>query len=82
MDILSYSNGVKRYFLEILGNKDLLKGISLDSIPSIVLIPPEPLKRQRAVSTEEKETFDEMLKRIFWQSSFQRRMIISWLKTQ
>jgi hypothetical protein len=80
MDILSYSNSLKRYFLEVLGNKDLLKGISVEIIPSIVLVPPEPLKRQTAVMIEEKETFNEMLDRIFWQSRFQRRMIISWLK--
>jgi hypothetical protein len=80
MDILSHSNSLKRYFLEMLGNKDLLKGISIEIIPSIVLVPPEPLKRQKAVMIEEKETFKEMLDRIFWQSRFQRRMIISWLK--
>ena len=82
MDILSFSIGIKRYFLEILGNKDLLKDIPLDIIPGIVLVPPEPLKRQTASSIDERETFDETLKGIIWQSAFQRRMIISWLKTQ
>ena len=79
MDIL-YLKRIKQIYLEKYGNKSLLKGVSIDKIPWYVLIPPEPLRRQTALgSQEDPETFEEILNRIFWQSIFQKKMIIDWI---
>ena len=76
-----YLRRLKQIYLNLYGNKSLLKDTPLEKVPLYVLVPPEPLRRYTALGAQEDpETFEEMLRRVFWQSSFQRKMIIGWLK--
>jgi hypothetical protein len=74
------SERIKKIYLNMFGNSELLKGVSIKEVPGQVLMPPDytPMKRQLAVEMEE-ETIEERLRKLFWQANFQRKMILYWL---
>ena len=72
---------IKYLYLNMFGNGELLKGISIKEIPGQVLMPPDytPMKRQIASEKEDDETNEEKMRKFFWQSKFQKTMILHWL---